>query len=218
MCLVGEPTSRARLGDIVKIGRRGSMNAAIAVHGVQGHSAYPQRADNPIHRLVRVLHGLTARRLDEGTDWFEPSTLQVTSVDVGNPATNVIPAVARARLNIRFNDRHSGASLAAMLRDALAAEGARHELEVAVSGEAFLTTPGPFVDALRRAVLRATGQEPALDTGGGTSDARFIARHCPVAELGAVGATMHKRDECTPVAELRDLAALYRTVLEEVFA
>jgi succinyl-diaminopimelate desuccinylase len=218
MCLVGEPTSRARLGDVIKIGRRGSLNAAITIHGTQGHVAYPQRADNPVHRLVRVLHGLTARPLDAGTEWFEPSSLQLTSVDVGNPATNVIPAVARARLNIRFNDRHTGESLAAMLRPALEAEGARFDLEVAVSGEAFLTQPGPFVEALRRAVRRATGGEAALDTGGGTSDARFIARYCPVAELGAVGATMHKVDECTPVEELRGLAALYRAVLEEVFA
>jgi len=218
MCLVGEPTSRARVGDAIKIGRRGSMNATITVHGVQGHSAYPQRADNPVHRLVRVLHGLTSRPLDEGTEWFEASTLQVTSFDVGNPATNVIPGEARARLNIRFNDRHTGASLAAMLRGALEAEGARHELATEVSGEAFLTQPGPFVEALKRAVRRATGQEPALDTGGGTSDARFVARRCPVAELGAVGSTMHKRDECVPVAELRELAALYRAVIEEVLA
>ena len=218
MCLVGEPTSKVRLGDTIKVGRRGSLNAALTVQGVQGHSAYPQRADNPVHRLVRVLHGLTARPLDEGTEWFEPSTLQVTSVDVGNAATNVIPAAAGARLNIRFNDRHTGESLTAMLRDALAAEGARHELAVEVSGEAFLTRPGPFVEALRRAVRRTVGADAALDTGGGTSDARFIARRCPVAELGAIGATMHKADECVPVAELRDLAGLYRAVLAEALA
>jgi succinyl-diaminopimelate desuccinylase len=215
MCLVGEPTSRARLGDVIKIGRRGSLNATITLHGVQGHVAYPQRADNPVHRLLRVLHGLIARPLDQGTEWFEPSSLQVTSVDVGNAATNVIPAAARARLNIRFNDRHTGESLTRMMRAALEAEGARFDLEVSVSGEAFLTRPGPFVEALKRAVRRATGEEPVLDTGGGTSDARFIARYCPVAELGAVGTTMHKADECTPVAELRALAALYRAVIEE---
>jgi succinyl-diaminopimelate desuccinylase len=215
MCLVGEPTSRARLGDVVKIGRRGSLNAAITLHGVQGHVAYPQRADNPVHRLLRVLHRLAARPLDQGTEWFEPSSLQVTSVDVGNAATNVIPAVARARLNIRFNDRHTGESLARVLRAALEAEGARFDLDVSMSGEAFLTQPGPFVEALKRAVKRATGEDPVLDTGGGTSDARFIARYCPVAELGAVGTTMHKVDECTPVAELRALAVLYRAVIEE---
>lgn len=216
MCLVGEPTSKARLGDTIKIGRRGSLNAAITVHGTQGHSAYPQRADNPVHRLVRALHALTAEPLDAGTEWFEPSTLQVTSVDVGNPATNVIPAAARARLNIRFNDLHTAASLTAMLRAALEREAPRHELSVDCSGEAFLTKPGPFVDALVRAVRRTTGGEPTLDTGGGTSDARFVARRgIAVAELGAVGSSMHQADERTPVAELRALAGLYRAVIEE---
>jgi succinyl-diaminopimelate desuccinylase len=215
MCLVGEPTSKARLGDTIKVGRRGSLNAAIAVQGTQGHSAYPQRADNPVHRLVRALHALTAEPLDEGTEFFEPSTLQVTSVDVGNTATNVIPPEARARLNIRFNDRHTEASLTARLRDALSREAPRHELRVECSGEAFLTQPGPFVDALVRAVRAETGEAPRLDTGGGTSDARFIARHCPVAELGAVGTTMHQADERTPVAELRALAALYARVIRE---
>ena len=218
MALVGEPTSRVRLGDIVKVGRRGSMTAWITLHGVQGHSAYPQRADNPIHRLVRVLHRLTAEPLDEGTEFFEPSTLQVTGFDVGNTANNVIPGEARAMLNIRFNDRHTSASLTEHLHAALRAEAARYDMRIECSGESFLTPPGPFVAALQRAVLRATGQEPALDTGGGTSDARFITRYCPVAELGAIGTTMHKADECVPVEELRGLARLYRTVLEEVFA
>jgi succinyl-diaminopimelate desuccinylase len=214
-CLVGEPTSKVRLGDTIKIGRRGSLSAAITVHGTQGHAAYPQRADNPVHRLVRALAALTAEPLDQGTEWFEPSSLQVTTIDVGNPTTNVIPATASAKLNIRFNDRHTEASLTALLQQALAREAPRHELSVSCSGESFLTAPGPFVEALRRAVRRATGEEAALDTGGGTSDARFIARHCPVAELGAVGATMHQVDERTPVEELRRLAALYRAVIEE---
>ena len=218
MALVGEPTSRVRLGDTVKIGRRGSMNAFVTLHGKQGHSAYPQRADNPVHRLLRVLHSLTAAPLDAGSEGFEPSTLQVTGFDVGNTASNVIPAEARAMLNIRFNDRHTGASLTEMLHAALRAEGARYDLRVSVSGESFRTPPGPFLDRLVRAVEHATGQAPALDTGGGTSDARFIARHCPVAELGGVGATMHQVDERVPVAELRDLAALYRAVLQEVLA
>jgi succinyl-diaminopimelate desuccinylase len=215
MCLVGEPTSKARLGDTIKVGRRGSLNAAIAVHGTQGHAAYPQRADNPVHRLLRALHRLIAEPLDQGTAWFEPSSLQVTSIDVGNPVTNVIPGEARARLNIRFNDLHRGETLEAQLRAALNAEAPRHDLAVEVSGEAFRTPPGPFVEALRRAVRRTTGEEAALDTGGGTSDARFIARHCPVAELGGVGTTMHQADECVPVAELRAQAALYRAVIEE---
>jgi succinyl-diaminopimelate desuccinylase len=219
MALVGEPTSRARLGDTVKNGRRGSMNAWITLLGKQGHSAYPQRADNPVHRLVRVLHNLTAAPLDDGSEGFEPSTLQVTGFDVGNTASNVIPAEARAMINIRFNDRHTAESLVSMLHAALRAEGARYDLRVSVSGESFRTPPGgPFLDRLLRAVERATGERPALDTGGGTSDARFIARFCPVAELGGVGATMHQVDERVPVAELRELAALYRAVLEEVLA
>lgn len=218
MALVGEPTSRAALGDIVKVGRRGSMTAWITLFGTQGHSAYPQRADNPIHRLVRVLHRLTTAPLDQGSEFFEASTLQVTGFDVGNAANNVIPAEARAMINIRFNDLHTSAGLTEHLHQALRAEEARYEMRVECSGESFLTQPGPFVDALQRAVRRATGAETTLDTGGGTSDARFIARYCPVAELGGVGSTMHKADECVPVAELRALAALYRTVLEEVFA
>ncbi|MGG5885851.1 succinyl-diaminopimelate desuccinylase [Falsiroseomonas sp. HC035] len=214
-CVVGEPTSKVVLGDTIKVGRRGSLNASITVQGTQGHSAYPQRADNPVHRLVRVLGALTAEALDRGTEFFEPSTLQVTSFDVGNTATNVIPAGATARLNIRFNDRHTEASLTAHLREVLAREAPRHELAVVCSGEAFLTQPGPFVAALERAVRAECGRDATLDTGGGTSDARFIARYCPVAELGAVGATMHQADESTPVEELRALARLYARVIEE---
>ncbi|MFC0383937.1 succinyl-diaminopimelate desuccinylase [Muricoccus vinaceus] len=215
MCLVGEPTSKARLGDTIKVGRRGSVSAAITVLGTQGHVAYPERADNPVHRLVRVLHRLAAEPLDAGTDWFQPSTLQVTTVDVGNAAGNIVPAQAAARLNIRFNDTHTAASLEAWIRGILAEEAPRHEARFSCSGEAFLTKPGPFVEALRRAVRDATGEEGALDTGGGTSDARFITRLCPVAELGAVGTTMHKVDECTPVEELRRLSLLYGAVIRE---
>ncbi len=218
MALVGEPTSRAVLGDTVKTGRRGSLTAHITVHGTQGHSAYPQRADNPVHRLVRVLHGLTAALLDDGSEGFERSTLQVTGIDVGNTASNLIPAAARAMLNIRFNDSHTGSSLTEMLHGALRSADARYDLRATVSGESFRTPPGPFLDRLVRAVERASGRAPALDTGGGTSDARFIARYCPVAELGGVGSTMHQVDERVPVAELRDLAALYRAVLDEVLA
>ncbi|WP_439577914.1 succinyl-diaminopimelate desuccinylase [Elioraea sp.] len=213
-CLVGEPTSVATLGDLVKIGRRGSMSARLVVKGTQGHSAYPQRADNPIHRLVRVLHGLTAEPLDAGTDWFEPTTLQITSVDVGNPATNVIPARAEAKWNIRFNDRHTAASLEAWMRGIIDAEAPCREVAFSCSGEAFLTTPGPEVDRLVGAIAKATGVTPRLDTGGGTSDARFIARHCPVAEFGLVGSTMHQADERVPVAELRELARVYGGVLD----
>lgn len=215
LCLVGEPTNPAALGEVIKIGRRGSLNAAITVHGTQGHAAYPHQADNPVHRLVRALAALTAAPLDAGTAWFEPSTLQVTSIDVGNPATNVIPAQAGARLNIRFNDRHTGAALEAWLRATLAQHAPRFDLVVGVSGESFLTEPGPMVHRLQAAIGRACGTEPRLDTGGGTSDARFIARHCPVAEFGLVGATMHKVDEQVPVAELRALTGAYAAVLAE---
>ncbi len=213
LCLVGEPTNPARLGEVVKIGRRGSLNATLTVHGTQGHAAYPQKADNPVHRLVAGLSALTAAPLDAGSTWFEPSTLQLTSIDVGNPATNVIPAQATARLNIRFNDHHSGAALEAWLRAAIAPHAPRFDLVVQVSGESFLTQPGPLVDRLRAAIAGACGIEPRLDTGGGTSDARFIARHCPVAEFGLVGATMHQVDERVPVSELRALAGAYRAVL-----
>ena len=212
-CLVGEPTNPSRLGEVIKIGRRGSLNAVITVHGTQGHVAYPQKADNPVHRLLAALAALTAAPLDAGTEWFEPSTLQVTSIDVGNPATNVIPAAARARLNIRFNDRHTGAHLHAWLRATLARHAERFELDVAVSGESFLTEPGDPVHRLRAAIAGVTGLQPRLDTGGGTSDARFITRLCPVAEFGLVGATMHQVDEGVPVADLRALAAAYRGIL-----
>ncbi len=215
MALVGEPTSRAALGDTVKIGRRGSLNAWITVQGTQGHSAYPTKADNPIHRLVAALAPLLATPLDNGSAHFPPSTLQVTGFDVGNAATNVIPAVATAMLNIRFNDHHRSPQLIERLHATLKAAGARYEMRTECSGESFLTEPGPFVDGLARAIRRSTGVEPVLDTGGGTSDARFIARYCPVAEFGGVGATLHKTDENVPLAELHALADAYRTVLEE---
>jgi succinyl-diaminopimelate desuccinylase len=215
MCVVGEPTSKAQLGDTIKVGRRGSMNAWITVKGRQGHSAYPQLADNPVHRLIRVLNALTSEPLDAGSQFFEASTLQVTGLQVDNTATNVIPAEAKAFFNIRFNDHHHSGALAERIRAVLAEHAPDHELRVSVSGESFLTEPGPFVEALQRAVRRGTGLEAKLDTGGGTSDARFITHYCPVAELGAVGATLHQRDESADVAELRALAGLYRLVIEE---
>ena len=217
-CLVGEPTCPVKLGDMVKIGRRGSVNFKIEVHGTQGHVAYPQRADNPVHRLIRALAALTAAPVDAGTDWFEPSTLQLTNLDVGNLTTNVIPAAARAMLNIRFNDKHSGPSLIAWVRATLAQHAERFDVDASISGESFVTKPGPMVDILRNAIIAATGVEPKLDTGGGTSDARFIARYCPVAEFGLVGATMHQTDERVPVAELRDLARIYHGVIAAFLA
>jgi len=213
-CLVGEPTNVERLGDMVKIGRRGSMNGTITVHGTQGHVAYPHLADNPVLRLVRMLEALTAEPLDQGTNWFQPSSLQPTTFDVGNPATNVIPARAAARFNIRFNDRHTGESLTRWVRERLDAAGGRYTLDVEVSGEAFLTRPGADVERLSAAIEAVTGIKPRLDTGGGTSDARFIARHCPVAEFGLVGRTMHKADENVPVADLLALTEIYAAVLD----
>ena len=212
-CVVGEPTNPGQLGEAVKIGRRGSLNARIAVHGTQGHVAYPARVDNPVHRLTWILAEILGTTLDEGTEWFEPTSLQVTSIDVGNPATNVVPALASARLNIRFNDRHTGASLQRWLETVCVRHGDKAEVEVSVSGEAFLTTPGPHIERLVAAVASVTGQEPRLDTGGGTSDARFIAQHCPVAEFGLVGATMHMADENVPIADLHALTRVYRALL-----
>ncbi len=220
-CLVGEPTNPASLGEMVKIGRRGSLNGHLTVHGAQGHTAYPHLADNPVHRLVRMLDALIAEPLDDGTEHFQPSTLQITTVDVGNPATNVIPAAARATFNIRFNDRHTGASLEHWLRercDATAGEGGRYELAVKVSGEAFLTPPGPLSDIVVEAVREELGVTPELSTTGGTSDARFIKDYCPVAEFGLVGQTMHKTDERVAVADIEALARIYSGVLRRYFA
>ncbi|MBR0680034.1 succinyl-diaminopimelate desuccinylase [Roseomonas eburnea] len=215
MALVGEPTSRRVLGDTIKIGRRGSLTAWVNVHGKQGHSAYPAGADNPIHRLVAALAPLLAAPLDNGSEFFPPTTLQVTGLDVGNTTSNVIPAAARAMINIRFNDLHSSAALTERLHAALKAAGCRYEMRTECSGESFVTQPGPFVDGLSRAITRATGEVPKLDTGGGTSDARFIARYCPVAEFGAVGETPHQVNERASVEELRRLADAYRMILEE---
>ncbi len=221
-CIVGEPTSAARLGDMIKVGRRGSLNAWIAVEGVQGHVAYPQRAANPIPVLVGLLARLDAHRLDDGYPEFQPSNLEVVDLAVGNPATNVIPGRAEARLNIRFNPHHSGASLTAWLEQECARAGAdfpdgRVALRVAVSGEAFYTEPGAFVGVVADAVKAATGETPELSTSGGTSDARFIRALCPVVEFGLVGTTMHKVDEHAPVAEIETLARAYGEIIRRYF-
>ncbi len=216
-CLVGEPTSVSKLGDIIKIGRRGSISADITVRGVQGHVAYPHRADNPLHRLIPALEALRGAELDRGTKFFEPSRLQITSVDVGNSASNVIPGEARAKLNIRFNDLHRGATLDAWIREKLNEYAPEAQIAITISGEAFRTEAGALTDRLARAIQTITGQVPRLDTGGGTSDARFISRYCPVAEFGLVGTRMHRVDEAVPVAELRQLTQIYATFLADWF-
>ncbi len=215
-CIVGEPTNPAALGDMIKVGRRGSVNMTLTVHGIQGHVAYPHRVDNPVHRLARIAAALTAAPIDAGSEFFEPTSIQLTSIDVGNAATNVVPASARMMLNIRFNERHSGAALAAWVRATAERYAERFDLDVSISGESFLTPVGPEIEALTAAIAEATGRQPKLDTGGGTSDARFIARYCPVAEFGLVGQTMHQVDERVPVDELRELARIYRAVLDKL--
>lgn len=220
-CVVGEPSSSAALGDMVKIGRRGSLNGRLTVTGVEGHVAYPHLADNPIPALIAILSRLTARRFNDASAQFDASNLEVVSVDVGNPATNVIPREARANFNIRFNTAHSGASLSDWLRSevAVAMQGRTSvaQLDISVSGEPFLTQAGAFSDLVVRAVRDVTGRTPVLSTTGGTSDARFIARMCPVAEFGLVNQTMHKTDERVAVADLQQLTAIYRRMLHLAF-
>lgn len=221
-CVVGEPTSAETFGDMVKIGRRGSINVEIEVHGIQGHVAYPHRAANPVPVLIRLLSALQARVLDEGYTDFQPSNLEVTTIDVGNPTTNLIPAMAKARLNIRFNPAHKGADLAGWIQAEAdkAAEGfpGRIVLKPAISGEAFLTEQGPFTELVAASVEDVAGQRPDLSTTGGTSDARFIRALCPVVELGLVGKTMHSVDERAPVAEIRQLQAVYERLIARYFA
>ncbi|HYD98373.1 MAG TPA: succinyl-diaminopimelate desuccinylase [Alphaproteobacteria bacterium] len=217
-CIVGEPTNPQALGDVLKIGRRGSMTGYLTVHGTQGHSAYPERADNPLPRLVRMLAALTERPLDSGTAHFPPSTLALTTIDVGNPANNVIPAAGRATFNIRFNDAHSSDSLKAWIKAQCDGVGGRYDLAFTVSGESFVTQPGPLTELMAGAVEAVTGRRPAFDTGGGTSDARFIKDHCPVVEFGLVGATMHKVDERVAVSDIEALTRVYHEALRRWFA
>lgn len=212
-CIVGEPTCRARLGDVVKIGRRGSLNAVVTVEGRQGHVAYPHLADNAVHKLIGFLSALTTRPLDEGSRFFEPSSLQITSIDVGNAVTNIIPGEAVARLNIRFNDLHSGTTLTAWLKTMLNQHAPGAKLSVKISGESFLTPAGSEIAALVAAIQRVSGHIPDCNTGGGTSDARFITHYCPVAEFGLVGTTMHKVNEAVPVQELEQLVDIYETLI-----
>jgi succinyl-diaminopimelate desuccinylase len=210
LCLVGEPTSVHRLGDMIKIGRRGSVNVWLEIEGVQGHVAYPHLADNPVTRLVAMLAELDALVLDEGTEWFQPSNLEITDIEVGNPAHNVIPGKAKARISIRFNDLHTGTGLG----ERVAAIAAKHggTARPVISGEPFLTPPGRFQQIVAEAVRAETGIEPETSTTGGTSDARFLKDIVPVIEFGLVNATMHKRDEAVAVADLDTLARIYRRI------
>lgn len=221
-CLVGEPTCPNEMGEMMKIGRRGSMTARITATGVQGHSAYPHRAKNPLTAMVRLLAKLEAEPLDRGNADFDPSTLAITTIDCGNAASNVIPARATATVNIRFNDTHSGETLSDWLRseaEAVAeATGVEIALAISISGEAFVTPPGEFATLVAKAVLAETGKKPVRSTSGGTSDARFVKDHCPVIEFGLVGKTMHQVDERVEVAHIHQLKAIYSRILREYFA
>lgn len=218
--IVGEPTGVKRVGDTIKIGRRGSLSATLTVFGKQGHAAYPERALNPVRPMIRMLDALTAKPFDKGSKEFQPSNLEVTSVDVGNPAFNVIPAEAAARFNIRFNDKHTPLSLRKTIekRVKAAARGARYRLDWEPASESYRTKHGPFVDLVIKAVADVAKVKTEISTSGGTSDARFIKNYCPVIDLGLVGTTMHQIDEHAPVADLKKLAKIYRAILEQYFA
>ncbi len=222
VCLVGEPTCPDHMGEMIKIGRRGSMTAWFTVTGEQGHSAYPHRARNPLPAMARLMDRLASHELDQGTAHFDASTLAIVTIDTGNPATNVIPAACSAAVNIRFNDSHSGASLSEWLQgeaDAVAAEfSVEIALKIKISGESFVTPPGPLSDLVAKAVRDETGVMPILSTSGGTSDARFVKDHCPVVEFGLVGRTMHQVDERVDVAQIHQLKGLYRRILTDYFA
>ncbi|WP_305967967.1 MULTISPECIES: succinyl-diaminopimelate desuccinylase [unclassified Mameliella] len=222
VCIVGEPTCPDHMGQMMKIGRRGSMNAHFTVTGKQGHSAYPHRAVNPMHAMARLMDRLASHELDRGTDHFDPSTLAVVTIDTGNPATNVIPAQTRGTVNIRFNDTHTGAGLSDWLRQEAAkvdAEfGTTTEVQIKISGESFLTPPGPLSELVSRAVAIETNITPELSTTGGTSDARFVKDHCPVVEFGLVGKTMHAVDERVEIAHVHQLKAIYTRMLRDYFA
>lgn len=216
LCLVGEPTSVNRLGDMVKIGRRGSVNMWLEVAGQQGHVAYPHLADNPAPKLVALLAELDALVLDEGTEWFQPSNLEITQISIDNPATNVIPAKAEARISIRFNNLHTGEGLTARVAEIAARHGGTSR--AVISGEAFLTQPGAFSTLVTEAIRAETGVEAEVSTTGGTSDARFLKDLCPVIEFGLSNATMHKRDEAVATADLEALARIYRRIAEAALA
>ncbi|NKB19093.1 MAG: succinyl-diaminopimelate desuccinylase [Alphaproteobacteria bacterium] len=217
-CIVGEPTNPNKLGEMVKIGRRGSISGWLTVHGMQGHTAYPHLADNPLPRMIAMLEAITSESLDEGTDHFQPSNLQLTTIDVGNTATNIIPGEVTAAFNIRFNDLHTSESLMAWLKEKFDAVGGDYDVEFQITGEAFLTPPGKLSSLLSDAVEKATGLKPDLSTTGGTSDARFIKDFCPIAEFGLISQTMHKVDECARLSDMEQLTDIYEMVLDGYFA
>ena len=219
ICIVGEPKNPTKLREMVKIGRRGSMNSILTVKGTQGHVAYPHLADNASHRLVKMLDALMAHPLDDGNDHFQASSLQITSIDIGNPTENVIPGAAEARFNIRFNDMHTSDSLSAWIRKTLdsVADETAYELSIRVSGESFVFAPGELSNLISDACEKVVGQRPELSTTGGTSDARFIKDFCPVAEFGLISQTMHKVDERTLVDDINKLSEIYETILRGYF-
>ncbi|WP_412551277.1 succinyl-diaminopimelate desuccinylase [Shimia sp. MIT910701] len=222
VCLVGEPTCPNEMGEMMKIGRRGSMTAYFTFIGKQGHSAYPHRANNPLPVMARLMDQFSSEPLDNGTDHFDASTLAVVTMDTGNPATNVIPAECKATLNIRFNDSHSGASLTEWMQakvDTISAKtGVGIDMKVTISGESFITPPGELSELVATSVEAETGRRPELSTSGGTSDARFVQHHCPVVEFGLVGKTMHQVDEQVPVAQIHQLKDIYSRILRDYFA
>jgi succinyl-diaminopimelate desuccinylase len=217
-CIVGEPTNPNYLGEMIKVGRRGSITGHLTVHGTQGHVAYPHLADNPLPRLVQMLAALTAEPLDHGNGHFQPSTLAITTIDVGNPADNVIPARGSASFNIRFNNEHTSDTLKDWIRRTCDSVGGPYELTFRVSGESFLTLPGRLSDLVADAVQRVTGHRPELSTTGGTSDARFIKNICPVVEFGIVGQTMHKIDEHVSVSDVERLTDIYEAIIDGFFS
>tara|TARA_B100000530_G_scaffold213646_1_gene137046 strand:- start:21 stop:857 length:837 start_codon:yes stop_codon:yes gene_type:complete len=219
ICVVGEPTNPMELGEMAKIGRRGSMNMILNVRGTQGHVAYPHLANNAAHRLVAMLNALISEPLDDGNAHFQASSLQITSIDIGNPTENVIPGEAEARFNIRFNDIHTSESLATWVRNKLdgAANGTDYDLKVRVSGESFVFPPGELSNLISDACEKVVGRRPELSTTGGTSDARFIKNHCPVAEFGLISQTMHKVDERTRIDDIQNLSEIYLAILEAYF-
>ena len=221
-CLVGEPTSPSKMGEMMKIGRRGSITAKIIAKGIQGHSAYPDRANNPIIAMIKLLDTLASHQLDVGTEHFDPSTLAVTTIDTGNKASNVIPASTKAVVNIRFNDSHSGQSLISWLEDEMekvsVEYGIKFETDFKITGESFITPPGELSDLILKAVKKELGIIPKLSTTGGTSDARFIKNVCPVTEFGLVGKTMHAVDEKVEIKQINQLKEIYTRILEAYFA